>query len=196
MKHLSRLVLIAGALALAACSLTTNPNQTSTDPAAAQSFFPQIAGYDATTTDSIRTAITTTLGSAGLLTGNLVQAALVAKVDDMIRCYQQVGAADARIYTQRINITEPTVPIAGVLAIINQDRIRENFLGCALRNPLTGFGAQAAEPEPCYGYGTFAFNEDRISYLFAATDQPLCDRFAQHFAPYNPTGGGGRIVLP
>ena len=190
-------LLLIAVVALTACSLTGETGDSSTDAAAAQSFVPDLPGYTEHTTDNLRDTLTGLLGGAGVLTGNPVQALLVAKVDDLIDCYQDVGALEAKIYTQNVDLSEIAIPIGGVLAVVNQDRVRDNFLSCLLRPPNAGlFGAQAAEPEPCFGYGTFTFEEETISFVYAATDQPLCTAFNQFFAPYSPTGDSGPIVMP
>lgn len=180
-------MLMVGLLSLTGCELATQTGHTSSDAPAAQSFFPSVPGYNVQATDSVQTAITTALGGASLLTGNPVQAALVSQVDRVIDCYREVGAVEARIYVEQIsNLDTVRVPIAGVLAVINQDRLRDNFFACLTRTPLDGlFGAQAAQPEPCFGSGTFRFGDDTISYLFAATDRPLCQSFEAHFSQFS-----------
>ncbi len=184
-------------LALSACNFGTSTDDTNTDVEAAQNFFPNLTGYNISSADSIIDAVTTTLGGASLVTGNPIAAVLIERADTMIGCYQEVGAADARIYTQRINLTEPTVPTAGVLAIVNQNRVVDNFLHCLTQNPLSGaFSAQSANPEPCYGYGTFAFNGDNVSFFYVATDTPLCDLFNSAFVQYNPSGDRGALQIP
>ena len=50
------------ALALSACNVGTSTDDTDTDAEAAQSFFPDLAGYNRTDADSIIDAVTTTLG--------------------------------------------------------------------------------------------------------------------------------------
>lgn len=197
MKIRSLILILITALALTACNFDRSSDDTDTDVEAAQSFFPALQSYNASSTDNIRDAVVTALGGASLLTANPVQAGLIAQADSMIDCYQEVGAADAQVYTQRINISEPTIPIAGVLAVVNQNRVADNFLHCLTSTPLDGvFGAQSVQPQPCYGYGTFTFNEDRISFLYAATDQPLCNEFNTYFAQYNPSGDTGAIQIP
>lgn len=184
-------------LALSACNFSTSTDDTEDDEQAAQSFFPTLNGYNQNNADSIIDAVTTTLGGASLVTGNPVAAVLIERADTMIDCYQQVGAADARIYTQVINITEPSIPTAGVLAVVNQNRVIDNFLHCLTQNPLSGaFSAQSVQPEPCYGYGTFETNGDNISFFYVATDTPLCDLFNASFTAYNPTGDRGALQLP
>ncbi len=178
-------LLIVGLLSLTGCELATETGHTSSDAPAAQNFFPALPGYNIQTTDNVQDAITAAMGGASLLSGNPIQAALVTQVDRVIDCYREVGAVDARVYVEQIgNLETVRVPIAGVLAVINQDRVRENFLQCVTSTPLDGFRAQSAQPEPCYGSGTFRFGDDTISYLFAATDQPLCQSFEAHFAQF------------
>ncbi len=189
-------LVLCGIVMLSACSLDTSTDDTSEDAEAAQSFLPQIDGYNISSADSIVDALTTTVGGAALATGNPVLAVLAERADTMIDCYQDVGAADAQIYVQRVSVTEPTIPTAGMLAVVNQSRVVDNFLHCVTRTPLSGFTTQSVTPEPCYGYGTFTFNEDNISFLYAATDGPLCDSFNAHFAQYNPTGDRGALLLP
>ncbi|MEQ8675692.1 MAG: hypothetical protein RLP44_18795 [Aggregatilineales bacterium] len=185
------------ALALSACNMSTSTDDTNNDVEAAQSFFPDLAGYNRTDADSIIDAVTTTLGGASLVTGNPIAAVLIERADTMIECYQDVGAADARIYSQRINITEPSIPTAGVLTVVNQNRVVDNFLHCLTQNPLSGaFSAQSVQPEPCYGYGTFNFNGDNVSFFYVATDTPLCDQFNASFAQYNPSGDRGALQIP
>lgn len=170
-------------LILVGCQET---GDTDTDIEAAQSFFPSLAGYTTYETESIQEAVTTALGGAGVLTGNVVQAALVERIDSLISCYRRTGAVDARIFVEQVsNLDSVRVPIAGVLAVINQDRIRDNFLACISDTPLDGvLGTQSVEPEPCTGSGTFEFEGDTISYLYAATDKPLCGLFNVHFAQF------------
>ena len=164
--------------ALVGCELDTG--HTSEDAAAAQSFFPNLARYSTQETGNVQDAIVTALGGSALLTGNIIQAALVQRVDALLDCYRDRGAIDAKIYTENVDqLQEARVPIAGVLAVINQDRVFDNFAGCLL-SPH----AQSAEPEPCSDHGSFTFEGDTILYIYAATDTPLCSLFEQHFAAY------------
>jgi hypothetical protein len=181
------ILLTLGAVALAACSFETKGDKT--DPEAAQSFIPTLPGYNIQETDHLQDAIASAAGGASLLTGNIVQAALVQRIDALIDCYRNTGAVDARIYVERLDtLNEVRVPIGGALAVINQDRVRDNFLGCVTQGPAGLFGAQSAQAEPCYGSGTFQFNGDTISYIYGATDRPLCDLFDAYFAQYQPSG--------
>lgn len=183
MTRKSIFLMILTMLALVGCQQTGDKN---TDIEAAQSFFPALTGYTTYATTNVQDALATALGGAGVISGNVVQAALVERIDSMIDCYREVGAVDAQIYVEQVgNLESVRAPRAGVLAVINQDRLRDNFLACITTSPLDGmFGAQSAEPEPCTGSGTFTYEGDRISYLYAATDTPLCTLMQNHFAQY------------
>ncbi len=166
-------------LVVAGCSLegVSSTGQSSDDPAAVQQYFPTIQGYNASPVNDIVTAITSVTGGVSLATGNLLGTVAMNRLQTMADCYREVGAVDARIYTQ-LNITQPVI---GALGIINQDRMTDNFLNCAI-----GGGAQtrSTEPQPCIGSGSFVANNDTYHYIYAASDQVLCTEFSRHFAQY------------
>ena len=178
------LFLLVGALAACDAIGGGPTGDTRSDIEAAQNYLPNIAGYSATDADSLVDAISATSGGASLLSGNPVLAGAIAKIDDVIQCYQDVGAVAAHIYTpgNLEGVTSGDVS-AGVVAIINQTRIRDNFVACALgqRSSSEGFSAQSAELQPCGGTGDFTINDERLTYLYAATAQNLCDTFQAHF---------------
>jgi hypothetical protein len=174
--------LIICVIVIAGCSLVAPTGDSKDDSQAAQNFIPEIAGYNKSDANNIVDAISSLSGGASLLSGNALLAGAVAKIDDMINCYQEVGAVTAQIYTQKtFDITNLDVPAAGVLAIINQDRLKDNFLSCALSTTAEGFSAQGVTLEPCVGSGEFKAGDETISYLYAATAPVLCDLYEQHF---------------
>ncbi len=187
-KSVTILVLLVAAVLISACSLPTTggsgggivptTGDTSSDPSAVQQFLPNIPGYVATDADSIVDAVTAVGGGASLITGNPVTAALITQIDSMIQCYQNVGAVGARVYTQAdiSSVLQGQVPVVGALALVNQNRVVNNFLQCALSG-VQAFSAQAAEQQPCSGSGQFVVNNETILYVYAATDQALCTQF-------------------
>lgn len=190
-KTVKQLALVLGLLILASCSVLGTPGtgglvpttgDTASDPSAVQRFLPNIPGYNVTDADSLVDAITAVTGGASLLTGNPVTAAMVAQIDGMIQCYQNVGAVGARIYTQANigQLLEGQVPAVGALAMINQDRLVNNFLPCALGSAGDSFRAQGAAVEPCSGSGSFVAEGETIHYLYAATQPDLCAQFQAH----------------
>lgn len=177
--------LIAALIVLLGCSFTlgTGPTgDTANQTTSAQSFLPDIAGYSRTDASSITSAITSLGGGASLISGNPALAAGIAKIDDMIQCYQQVGAVAANIYTENNigQLLQGQVPSVGALAVVNQDRLSRNFLNCALSGS-DAFSAQQVTIEPCFGSGTFQKNGETITYIYAATAPGLCQSFQSHF---------------
>ncbi len=178
-------ILLSVLILLTACDTISSTGDSAADPEAAGNYLPNIATYSATNADSMVDALTAAAGGASLASGNPALAALVAKIDDMIQCYQDVGAVAANIYTpSSVDILGGRIPSAGAVAVINQDRLADNFLACALgqRGMTESVSAQSAELEPCAGSGEFTINDDTFSYIYAATDTPLCATFEQHFA--------------
>jgi hypothetical protein len=174
------------ALVAAGCRLVPGTGDTSTDAAAAQNFVPaSIAGYNVTEANSVTDALTKVGVAGSVVTGNLPMAGAIAKLDDLIRCYQGVGAVAARVYTEQ---TMPTagIPKIGVLAVINTTRLQRNFLQCAAN--IGGASAQGAtdQIQPCGGSGGFTVNSERLEYLFAATSPELCTTFQSQFNAYPP----------
>jgi len=183
-----RSLLILAVILIAACSRIGVPGgavvpttgNTSSDPAAAQQYVPDIPGYISSNAANLSSAISTISGGASLLSGNPVGALMVAQIDGMISCYQQVGAVAAKIYAQAdiASLAAGQIPPVGVLAVVNNDRLAGNFLPCALGSGK-GFSAQSAAPQPCASSGTFSANGNTYSYLYAATTQDLCTLIAQ-----------------
>lgn len=182
-----KLMLMSAVLLIAACSRIGVPGvapvpttgDTASDPSSAAQFVPDLPGYISTNASNISTAISTITGGASVITGNPVTAALIAQIDGMIACYQNVGAVAAKVYAEAniANIAAGQVPAVGALAVINQDRLVNNFLPCAL-NGNQGLRAQAAEATPCGSSGTFTVNGETLWYVYAATQQELCTAIA------------------
>jgi hypothetical protein len=195
MKHLLSILFAVALIVFAsACSqlggvsnLVPTTGNTANDASAVQRFIPNLsaAGYTGIEAASVQQALSTVSGGGALLTGNPALSALIAQLDGMVSCYRRVGAADARIYYQSniANIiTGNAVPAVGALAVINQDRLVNNFLSCAL-GAGQGLSAQNAV-QICSSSGSVRVNNETISYIYAATSQQLCDLMASPFAAY------------
>lgn len=182
----------AAAVIIGACSVIGGTNivpttgDTAADISAAQRFVPDLPGYISTDAQNITEAITRVTGGASLISGNLVTAALIAQIDGMISCYSQVGAVAAKVYVQAdiASLLEGQVPAAGALAVVNQDRVINNFLPCALGSRPQALSAQDASVQPCGGSGSIQVDNETLLYLYAATQPTLCDQFAAIFQPY------------
>ena len=185
--------MLLAVILIAACSQIGVPGgavvpttgNSSSDTAAAQQYVPDLPGYLSSDATSLTSALSTISGGASLLSGNPITAAMIAQIDGMITCYENVGAVAAKIYTQVdiASVAQGQIPSVGALAVINQDRLVNNFLPCALGSGR-GFSAQAAaQNQPCAGSGSFTANSNTYWYLYAATRQDLCTTIAQHLPP-------------
>ncbi len=176
--------LVLAVLVIAGCSLNTAPTgDTASDPGSAQSLLPSVPGYNQTNANSIADAITAVGGSASLVSGNLLSAAAITQIDRMLQCYQDVGAVAANVYTQNdiSSVLQGEIPRLGAVGVVNQDRVVNNFLNCAVGTRGEGFDAQAAQVQPCGGSGSVVVNNETIYYVYAATAPELCQAFQQHF---------------
>ncbi len=176
--------LVLGLALVTGCSLNTAPTgNTSTDSASARNQLPAVAGYNQTDARSIADAVAVVGGGASVISGNLLSAAAIAQIDRMLQCYQDVGAVAASVYTQSDigSVLQGQVPRVGAVGVVNQERVANNFLNCAVGTRGDTFGAQAADPQPCGGSGTFVVNNENMHYVYAATSPELCQAFQQHF---------------
>ena len=182
---LSLLTLLLAACGQVQLNVVPTTGDTALDAAAAQSQIPNLSnyGYSTINASSVTDAITMLGGGAALVSGNPVAAAAIAKIDDLIQCYESVGAVAASVYTQAdiAQMLEGQLPRAGALAIVNRDRLAANLLPCAL-NTGQGMRAMSATVEPCAGAGTFVRQGATFDYVYAATDPELCNLFAAALA--------------
>lgn len=172
-------------MSLAACQVVPGTGDTASDAAAAQKFLPNLSGYAATEASNIQDALTKVGAGASVLSGNLAMAAAIAKLDDALRCYQNVGAVAIRVYTEQDiarAVTSSSVPKIGVVGVINTTRLQRNLFSCVL-NTGGGAGAQAqgAAIEPCGGSGSFTASGENLQYVYAATAPDLCSAIQGSF---------------
>lgn len=167
--------------ALTGCGLVPATGDKNTDAAAAQQFVPpNIPGYNSTDAANIADALTKVGAAGSLVTGNLLSAGAIAKLDNIIACYQSVGAVSARVYTDVNIAANPNAPKVGVLAVINTTRIQRNLYSCVLNTG--GPSAQAVnEIQPCGGSGEKVVNGETLNYVYAATTPELCATFQAQF---------------
>ncbi len=161
---------------IAACA--PNTSQTANDPVAAQQLMPNIVGYAANDVTDVVAALSTAASAASLAGGNLPVAGALNRADALLRCLQERGAVSGRSYLQQ-NITN-IVPEAGVVVIINNDRVAENFLAC-LASGASPMRAQTVTIEPCAEAGNFTFQNNSYSFVYVGVGNELCGYFALHF---------------
>lgn len=185
MRHIFSTLILA-AFVLAGCG--SNTSQTRNDGVAAQQLLPAIAGYTASNVDSLVDALTAAGAGASLTTGNLPVAAAIARAETTLQCLQDRGAVGGQSYVQQV--LSDLVPEAGVVVIVNNDRLGENFLGCLLTAGSERFSAQAVQIQPCAQAGTFTHENNNYSYVYVGVGDALCGYFVQHFTSLNAVPGG------
>ena len=170
-------LLFVAIVVLASACQTVGTND---DPESAQRLLPNIANYDASNADSIVDAVTTAVGGAAALQGNFPAAAALAKVEQTLQCLQDTGTIAANTYIE--NPPAEVVPKAGIVAVVNQDRLSTNLTACIFSLQRDeNLRSQAATIEPCFGDGSLQFRSVNYSYLYAATDPDTCAIFKTHF---------------
>jgi hypothetical protein len=175
------LILLMGAF-LVACDTT----DTAQDAAAAQQVQPNLAGFERSNADSVTDAITRIGAGATLTTGNAPGAAAIARMEQVLQCFQDVGAVDASIYVQQ-NVTD-VVPDAGLSIVLNQTRMNRNLINClTTTGGDDGIDAQAVNIQPCAQSGNFTYQEEDFAYAYIGVGNTICTEFDAHFAQYNPT---------
>jgi hypothetical protein len=176
------LLMLTACEALPAIEVVPTTSDSSQDDAAAQSLLPNLSGqgYTSHSATSIVEALASIGESGSALSGNLAVTAAIAKIDDLIQCYEGVGAVAAQVYTRADigDLLQGDIPKVGTLAVVNRDRISRNLLPCALNTGERGFSAQSAEIEPCGGSGTLERGGETLDYIYAATDPQLCTLFS------------------
>ncbi len=191
-KLLSSITLLLVASVTAACGAVApgggSPPATSTNPQAADRFLPTLPNYTVTSASSLSDAISAVAGEGADQFGNAAVQVAVDRIDAFIRCYQDVGAVAANIYTQVDlesvlggNIT----PSVGAVAVVNQDLVRENLIACVTGGGSNeSFSAQSA-PSVCQNSGSFSTGGDTFTYIYIATDDAFCTAVDNHFAGIN-----------
>ena len=171
-------------LLIAGCSFGTGPTgDSASDASSASTLLPTLSGYTRTNARNITDALATVGVGASAITGNLLVSAAIAQIDGMLQCYEGVGAVAASVYTQADigSVLQGQVPRIGAVGIINQNRLSNNFLNCAVGGVAGAFGAQSAEVQPCGSSGTKVINGENITYIYAATAPELCQAFDTYF---------------
>lgn len=181
--------LLATALAfvLAACgaaSSVTTPPTAASDPQSAGAFMPAVPGFTVTGASSLSDAITAAADSGAKELGNPVLERTISTVDNFVSCYQQAGAVAANIYTQTdlsAALSGNVQVSAGAVAIVNQDRVRENLLNCVTSSASAdgAFAAQAVTT--CQQSGSFSSGGDTFTYIYISTSNTFCNTVQQHF---------------
>ncbi len=181
LRHAFVLSLLLTVLLTACSDLVPTGTDRADQATSAQQFIPDLDGYARSNATNVTDAIAALGGSASLLSGNPALLVAIETIEGLIECYEEVGAVAAGIYTPPVleSLLAGQGLSVGAAAVINQERLSRNFLACAL--PDLGPSAQLDSSQPCGGHGSFVVANERIHYLYAATDPLLCFAFQNHF---------------
>lgn len=163
-------------LLIAACGDTGNEAD---DANSAQRLLPNLANYTASDIDATVDGAFAAVGGAALMGGQFGLTAVIAKAEQILQCFQDRGALAARYYQQRD--TSLTAPKVGASLVINQSRVNQELVNCALGGQEDDASAQTFSIEPCASAGTFAYAGDTISYVYVGSHPDVCAVFQLHF---------------
>lgn len=159
-----------------ACSDTGN---TANDALSAQRLLPNLAAYTATDVDTTMDGAFAALGGAALVGGQVGLTAAVAKVEQVLQCFQDRGALAAKFYSE--TQSDGQLPKLGAVLVINQSRINQEMINCALGGQEDSMSSQAINIEPCASAGTLEYQGDRISYVYVGSHSDVCALYQLHF---------------
>lgn len=175
-------LILALALLSAACGLVPGIDPLATpvsNAPPAYSYLPNLPGYTRLDARSIQEFIAG-LGEAGsALLGQFQATAVIAMVDSVADCYQEMGAVAASGYSK------DALPIvAGVVAVANRNLLLnpQTFLACITRAQqpqglMEGQGGGGLQP-CAYSYST-VINGETFDFLYAGTDLEICQAFCR-----------------
>jgi hypothetical protein len=174
MQRIKVLLLLAIVMAVAACDRIAQPTgDSANDASSAQNQLPSFAAYTSTDAENVKDALARALQVGSIGTGNLISAALIERLNTVADCLGNVGALAGRVYSS----VNP--PAAGLLVLVNNERMANNFLSCAL-NPSAQAQTEGRQAvEPCASNGTYTDPANGVSYtyIYVATDPSMCGAF-------------------
>lgn len=161
---------------LSACSETGN---VANDATSAQRLLPNLSAYNATDVDTTIDGAFAAVGGAAMMGGQIGVTAAVAKLEQILQCFQDRGAIAARFYQEdSSNILAPRV---GAAMVINQSRINQELINCALGGQESNASAQTVSIDPCAEAGSLTYMGDAISYVYVGSHSDVCAVFQLHF---------------
>lgn len=161
---------------LGACGDTGNEAD---DANSAQRLLPNLADYTASDVDTSIDGAFAALGGAALMGGQFGITAAIAKAEQILQCFQDRGALAARWYQHGDSTL--TAPKVGATLVINQSRVNQELINCALGGQEDQASAQNFAIEPCASAGNLTYSGDSISYIYVGSHPDVCDVFQLHF---------------
>ena len=168
-------MLIAVAILMGGAGLILGIRQQDSQVPPAEEMLPDLSGYDTVEGEALTDYISKLSGGAALLAGQPELALAVAAVDQVVGCYQEVGAVKARVYS---NQADPLS--AGIVAIGDRNELLDpkNLFTC-VAPAIPDAGAPDQAPiEPCKASYTLEREDGSVFYIiYAGTTEEICQTF-------------------
>ena len=161
---------------LSACGETGN---IANDATSAQRLLPNLSAYTASDVDTTIDGAFAAVGGAAMLGGQIGVTAAIAKLEQILQCFEDRGAIAARFYQG--DSSDLLAPRVGAALVINQSRINQELINCALGGQESNASAQIVSIEPCAEAGSLTYSGDAISYFYVGSHGDVCDVFQLHF---------------
>ncbi len=175
-KHITCLITFALlATILSGCDLIAGLLQPTPETPPVVDMLPDLPEYTVIEGQTLTDYLGTLSEGAALLAGHPEMGALFLGVDKFIGCYQDVGAARARIYSHKENPLS-----AGAVAIADRNALLDprNLLACVKPTPEPGKPSiQSFGIEPCSASYTLKRDNNEFYILYAGTTAEICQAF-------------------
>ncbi|MBN1877270.1 MAG: hypothetical protein JXA33_23810 [Anaerolineae bacterium] len=137
---------------------------------------PALPEYNTVEDETLTDYISGLSQGASLLAGQPELAATALVVDQIISCYQDIGAVQARVYSHK------EMPLsAGAIAIADQDALKDpiNLFRCVVPAIQTTGAAttQSVQIEPCSASYTLERDGNEFYIVYAGTTPDICQAF-------------------
>ena len=160
---------------LSGCDVLADLLGTATETPRTVEMLPDLPGYTIVEGQLLTDYLSTFSEGASLLVGQPELAALVVGVDQIIGCYQEVGAVQARVYS---NEEKPLS--AGAVAIADRNALLSptNLFKCVspLGNPDDS-SAQSIDFQPCSATYTLSKDDNEFYIIYVGTTEEICQVF-------------------
>lgn len=160
---------------LSGCGALPGSGNAPTEPPAVE-MLPDLPGYNVVEGQLLTDYISTLSGGAALLAGQPELAAAIFAVEQIIGCYQEVGAVQARVYSNK------EMPLsAGTVGIADRNALTDpmNLFKCVAPTVLDSSEARgfAVEIKPCSASYTLSRDDNEFYILYAGTTEEICQVF-------------------
>lgn len=171
-RILSTVILV---VMLSGCDVIADLLGTGSATPPAVEMLPDLPNHTVIEGQTLTDYISTLSEGAALLAGQPQLAALAAGVDQIISCYQDIGAVQARVYSH-----EDKPLSAGAVAIADKNALLSptNLFRCV--SPLASPGettTQTINFEPCSASYTLEKDGNEFYIIYAGTTAEICQAF-------------------